>query len=303
MPGKVLILGATGRFGRHAAEAFWNAGWGVSVFERGKDDLMEAAAGVDVIVNGWNPLYPSWEKTVPALTAEVIQAASAHGATVIVPGNVYVYGKDAPERLESSTPHGANNSLGRIRIEMEAAYRASGVRTIILRGGDFIDTEASGNWFDEVIISKLDKGVVTLPGPANAMHAWAYLPDMAQAAVALAERRESLGTFTDVGFPGYALTLGQMAEQIARATGVEVRTRAFPWWQLIPAIPFWTMGRRLFEMRYLWSLPHRIESAEFDALLPDFRPTDPVVALARAVRHKVHPKDAMPRGAAHLAAE
>ena len=123
MSGKVLILGASGRFGRHAAEAFWNAGWRVSVFRRGEDDLTETASDVDVIVNGWNPPYPQWAKTVPSLTAEVIQAASASGATVIVPGNVYVYGKGSPSVLRPDTPHAAKNPLGRIRVEMEAAYR------------------------------------------------------------------------------------------------------------------------------------------------------------------------------------
>ncbi len=303
MSGKVLILGASGRFGRHAAEAFWNAGWRVSVFRRGEDDLTEAASDVDVIVNGWNPPYPQWAKTVPSLTAEVIQAASASGATVIVPGNVYVYGKGAPGVLGPDTPHSAKNPLGRIRVEMEAAYRASGVQTIILRGGDFIDTEASGNWFDEVIVSKLDKGILTLPGPSDAVHAWAYLPDMARAAVALVEKRETLDQFTDVGFPGYALTLGQVVEMIGRATGRNIRTRRFPWWLLMPALPFWAMGRGLFEMRYLWSMPHRIDDEAFDALLPEFRMTDPVTALARAVEHKIHPDDAVARGVAHVAAE
>ena len=303
MSGKVLILGASGRFGRHAAEAFWNAGWRVNLFNRETDDLVRAARGVDVIVNAWNPPYTEWARTVPAMTAEVIRAASLHDATVIVPGNVYVFGKSAPERLRPDTPHQATNPLGRIRTEMEAAYRASGVRTIILRGGDFIDTEASGNWFDEVIVSKLDKGIVTLPGPEDRPHAWAYLPDMARAAVALAERRETLEPFTDVGFPGYALTLGQLAERIGQAGGMDVRTRAFPWWQLVPALPFWAMGRRLFEMRYLWSMPHRIDSTAFDTLLPEFRATDPVPALARAIRHKVHPDNAVAGRLAHVAAE
>ena len=302
MSGLVLILGQSGRFGRHAAEAFWNAGWRVRVFDRTTDDLMEAAEGADVIVNAWNPPYPEWARTVPALTADVIAAARASGATVIVPGNVYVYGADAPERLTRNTPHRASNPLGCIRVALEEAYRTSGVQTILLRGGDFIDTEASGNWFDQVIVSKLDKGSVTLPGPSDRVHAWAYLPDMARAAVELAEMRERFDTFTEVGFPGYALTLGELAERIERATGTPVKTRRFPWWTLVPALPFWAMGRSLFEMRYLWSMPHRIDGADFERLLPDFRATDPVTALGRAVAHKVHPHDAMPRGAAHFAA-
>lgn len=302
MSGLVLILGQSGRFGRHAAEAFWNAGWRVRVFDRRTDDLMDAAKDADVIVNGWNPPYPEWARTVPRLTADVIAAAKASGATVIVPGNVYVYGKGAPENLTAATPHAATNPLGRIRIELEEAYRASGVKTILLRGGDFIDTEASGNWFDQVIVSKLDRGIVTLPGPADRLHAWAYLPDMARAAVELAEMRERLETYTEVGYPGYALSLGAVAERIERATGTTVRTRGFPWWSLVPALPFWAMGRALFEMRYLWSMPHRIDGTDFDRLLPDFRATDPVTALGRAVQHKVHPDNAVPGGTSHVIA-
>ena len=126
---------------------------------------------------------------------------------------------------------------------------------------------------------------------------------MARAAVALAERREALDTFVDVGFPGYALTLGQLADAIRRATGADIRARSFPWWQLVPALPFWAMARGLFEMRYLWSMPHRIDGNDFAALLPDFRSTDPVSAMARAVEHKVHPNDTMTRGVAHIPAE
>ncbi|SNT34623.1 hypothetical protein [Antarctobacter heliothermus] len=58
MVGTVLILGGNGRFGRNAAEAFWNAGWRIRLFDRAEDDLAQAAQGADVIVNGWNPAYP-----------------------------------------------------------------------------------------------------------------------------------------------------------------------------------------------------------------------------------------------------
>ena len=51
MTGTVLILGSNGRFGRHAAEAFWNNAWTIRTFDRALDDLGEAARGADVIVN------------------------------------------------------------------------------------------------------------------------------------------------------------------------------------------------------------------------------------------------------------
>ncbi|MBT8477000.1 MAG: epimerase, partial [Alphaproteobacteria bacterium] len=68
MSGTVLILGANGRFGSHAAEAFWNAGWRVRIVDRAVDDLMVSAQGVDLIVNAWNPPYPHWQAQVPGIT-------------------------------------------------------------------------------------------------------------------------------------------------------------------------------------------------------------------------------------------
>ena len=159
-----LILGPTGRFGRNMALAFENAGWAVRRFDRKTDEINAAAQGADVIVNGWHPSYERWAKEVPVLTKRVIDAAKRSGATVLIPGNVYVYGKDAPAVWSEDTPHNATNPLGRIRTEMEATFKASGVRTIILRGGDFLDTEPSGNWFDMIIVKNLSKGKFAFQG-------------------------------------------------------------------------------------------------------------------------------------------
>ena len=192
MTGTALILGGNGRFGRHMAEAFWNAGWRVRTFDRARDNLMEVASGADVIVNGWNPAYPDWSAQLPGLTDQVIRAAEAHGATILQPANIYVYGTGSPEVLRTETPHRAINSLGRLRIEMEAKLAASSAQVILLRAGDYIDTEASGNWFDSVITKSITKGRMVSPGDRDVPHAWAWLPDLARAAVKLCERREAL---------------------------------------------------------------------------------------------------------------
>lgn len=293
MTGNVLILGATGRFGRHAAEAFWNRGWRVTLFDRATDDLITAAQGQDVIVNGWNPPYHRWARDVPALTARVIEAANASGAAVIVPGNVYVYGAEAGPTLDATTPHRAQNPLGQIRVEMERAYRASGVRVILLRGGDFLDTETSGNWFDKVIVEKTDRGIVEYPGDPDMPHAWAYLPDFAQAAVLLAERRDMLNSFIDVPFPGYTLTGWQLCGLVAEATNRRQELRRMNWLPVQVARPFWPLARHLLEMRYLWSMSHALDGSRFQKLVPEFLETPVGEAVASAVRHKIRPDKPM----------
>ena len=102
----VLVLGASGLFGSRAAQAFGAAGWQVRRYQRGTD-MTAAAMGADVIVNGMNPpMYHNWAQLIPQITSQVLGAAKASGATVIVPGNVYPYGNQPGPwaRIRRSTP-------------------------------------------------------------------------------------------------------------------------------------------------------------------------------------------------------
>jgi hypothetical protein len=47
---------------------------------------------------------------MPGLTAQVIEAARANGAAVMIPGNVYVFGQDMPRSFHPNTPHAATNT-------------------------------------------------------------------------------------------------------------------------------------------------------------------------------------------------
>lgn len=279
----VLILGATGRFGRHAADAFTQAGWTTRLYDRHHDNLKQAAQGADVIVNAWNPAYPDWQKQLPDLHAKVIAAARQTGATVIVPGNVYVFGPQTPAPWSESTPHNAKNPLGRLRIDMETAYQRAGVQTILLRAGDFLDTQASGNWFDQIMIKSLSKGVFTYPGTPDIPHAWAYLPDLCRAAVQLAERRAALPKFSDIAFPGYTASGAEMAAALTRITGRNIRPKPMAWLPLYLARPFWPMAKPLLEMRYLWDTPHSLDGTLFNATLPGFQMAPLDTALASAI--------------------
>lgn len=298
-----LILGATGRMGRNAAEAFRAAGWTVRSFDRAAGDITRSSEGADVIVNAWNPPYTAWRDEVPALTRMVIDAARHSGARVIVPGNVYVFGPDAPAVLTSSTPHAALNPLGRVRIEMEEAYRQSGVKTLVLRAGDFLDTEPSGNWFDRIMIGGVKKGRFTYPGDPDIAHAWAFLPDLARAMVGLADHEERLPEFADIPFEGYTLTGTEIARRLGRITGRPLRVSRMSWLSLRLARPVWPMARSLVEMSYLWRMPHRLDGSEVRELLPDFVPTDIDAGLARAIAHKVHPDQPVRAGGLAIRAE
>ncbi|MCV2881710.1 epimerase [Actibacterium sp. XHP0104] len=284
-----LILGGNGRLGRHMTQAFQQAGWATRQFRRGTDNLWDTAWGAQVIVNCWNPPYPDWAAQLPPMIDQLIEVSSASGATLIQPGNVYVYGDGSPDILTEDTPHRARNPLGKVRIAIEDRLRKSGIRCILLRAGDFLDDQPSGNWFDKAMVTSLDKGRLTYPGNPGIPHAWAWLPDLARAAVTLAERRGDLAAFEEVVFPGYALTGQDLARILGQVTGREVTLRPLSWLPLQLSRPFWPLGRHLLEMRYLWDMPHRLDGAKFGRLVPGFDHTPPAQALRLAVQHKINP--------------
>lgn len=270
----VLVLGASGNFGGRAAEAFAAAGWTVRTYKRGSD-MTTAAKGAGLIVNGMNPPnYHHWDRLIPAITAQVITAAQSSGATVLLPGNVYVYGSQ-PGPWGPARPQRPCSRKGAIRVAMEAEYRAAsrkGLRVIILRGGDFVDPVSAGTIWRMVMLKGLARGRLTAMGDPSARRAYAWLPDMAHAAVELAGRSD-LPAFADVPFAGVSVSMDEIAARLAVLTGRPMKIGRFPWWALRLAAPFWELGRELGEMRYLYDLDHALDPGPMRALLPGFRAT------------------------------
>ncbi len=279
----VLILGANGMFGSHAATAFAQAGWQVRRYTRGTD-MTAAAMGADVIVNALNPPnYHAWATLIPEITAQVIAAGRASGATVLVPGNVYVYG-DQPSPWGPDTPHRPVARKGSIRARMEADYRAAtdrGLHVIILRGGDYIAPDSPGAILNRIVLGRLARGQVTAMGDPAAMRAYAYLPDMTRVAVMLAEMRADLPAFADIPFAGDAFSINELATTLGRLTGRMPKVGQFAWLPIRLLSPVWELARELLEMRYLYNTPHWMPDAPLRALLPNFCAT-PLDDILRA---------------------
>ncbi|MEO1040048.1 MAG: NAD(P)H-binding protein [Pseudomonadota bacterium] len=301
---RVLVLGAKGRFARAAISGFEAEGWSVRAAARSwtsppagaeqvsldafdAPSVARAAEGCSVIVNALNPPYPKWADALPRFTANTLAAARSSGATVMLPGNVYSYGSGMPEVLDETTPHAPTTRKGRLREAMEASYREAagdGVRTVILRAGDFIEGADTGNWFETHMGAKLDKGRFVYPGPLDRDHAWAYLPDLGRAMAALATRRSQFESFETIGFPGWTLTGDELVAQINTLLDRSLNVSGMPWTMIRLLGLVWAQGREVAEMAYLWSNPHQIDGAKFAALLPEFEATPVTEGLAAVLR-------------------
>jgi nucleoside-diphosphate-sugar epimerase len=306
MTSTVLILGAAGRIGQVMALAFANAGWQVRAQARKAlpgalqsharvqpvtcdatdvAALRAAAQGASVVVNALNPIYTDWDRLALPLADAALAVARASGALLMLPGNVYNFGREMPALLTPTTPEAGNTPRARIRIEMErrlAAAAGEGVDSVVIRAGDFFGGPGRGTWFDMALLTRLAKGRFVYPGPEGVAHAWAYLPDLAQAFVRVAERRAQLSGHHRLQFAGHTLTGQAMREALERVVGKPLRPAGLPWPLIHLGAPFVPMWRELLVMRYLWQRPHALHDAALRALIGSV-PQTPLPQALRSV--------------------
>ncbi|MFZ6741847.1 NAD-dependent epimerase/dehydratase family protein [Undibacterium sp. JH2W] len=283
----VLVLGAKGRLGQGAVEAFAAAGWRVIAQARTASHdrpgrnieflqcdvldttrILAAVPRVDVVIHAVNPDYTRWDTLLPPTTEAVIRIATASQALLMVPGNVYNFGADLPAVLAEDTPFVANTPKAAQRIAMEASLAAAtqqGLRCVILRAGDFIG--GTGTWLDLAITKSLAKGVVTHMGPDDVPHAWAYLPDLARIFVRVAEQRQDLPAFEVMHYPGITATGKDVHAALEQLSGRTLQARALPWLLMQGIAWFSPMLRAVIKMRYLWQRPHQLHGEKLEHLL------------------------------------
>lgn len=312
----VLVLGARGRLGGAVAQLFAQEGWRVLAQRRpgggegrpatagmewldvdvaDTPALVRAAAGAQVVVHAMNPAYTTaaWRAQAPALMQAAIDAATALGALLLFPGNVYNFGAGMPARLAPDMPQHPSTGKGRIRVALEQqlaqAAQTRGLNAVVIRAGDFFGS-GSGSWLDLVIAKNRLRGRVTWPGARDVPHAWAYLPDLAQAFVRVAETTpvRPEGAFECLHFAGHAATgedwlaaLTEVAwEQGWLPSSGALRVGGLPWRLLRLAAPFVPTVASLVEMRYLWQVPHTLDGTALARRIG----TEPHTPLLEAVR-------------------
>ena len=307
----VLILGVRGRLGHALGLAFAKQGWRVLGHTRGPlpPDLLaagvqpitvpleqpaalaRAALGAQVVVHAINPPYTRWATEArPGLQHGMAVAEHLH-ALLMFPGNVYAYGAQMPPLLRPDTPVQPSTRKGAIRAEMESllAQQAS-LRSVLICAGDFYGAP-EGTWLDLAIAKHWRQGKLVYPGPLDKAHAWAYLPDLAQAFVAAAQHalaRPHTG-LQRWHFAGHTLTGQGLLGALQRAAATLGVTPAQGWkvggmpWPLLRwgglLVPMW---REVAEMAYLWEVPHALDGqAMQEALsLPPATPVEEAMVAA-----------------------
>jgi nucleoside-diphosphate-sugar epimerase len=314
----VLVLGAGGRIGAACVRAFAQAGWRVLAQARrplpdlpadavalavdlaDTDALVRAAAGARAVVHAVNPPYTEWDASLLPLARLGMDAAERLGARFMLPGNVYNFGRGMPPLLAEDTPMRPDTTKGRQRVALEDEMAARpGLRSVVIRAGDFFGA-GEGSWLDLAIAKSIARGRLVYPGPLDRVHAWAYLPDLARAFVAVAERDGDLPRVERLHFEGHAPTGAELLASIERAAarlGLSPargwRHGGMPWPLLRIAGLVVPMLRELSRMAYLWSVPHRLDGTRLArrvGALPATPLDDAMVAALQALGHGAAPR-------------
>ena len=238
-------------------------------------DVRRAAEGAAVIVHAANPPgYRNWTGLALPMLDSTIAAAEATGARIVFPANIYNFGPDAFPLLSEASPQNPTTRKGKVRVEMErrlAAAAPRGVRTIIVRAGDYFGPRPGNSWLSDGMIRKGQplRAVMNPAGPGVG-HAWGYMPDVAETMVRSIERADELEPFAVFHFGGHWFDDNARARAGGAARGRDIpsgRVRRFPWWAMVAISPFVTFAREVLEMRYLWREPIRLDNRKLVAFL------------------------------------
>ncbi len=299
-----LVLGATGGVGGAMARALSARGWRVRALNRDpsriakpikgvewvKGDAMDAAdvaaaaKGADLIVHGVNPPgYRNWAALALPMLASTIAAARRPAPGSSSPARSIISGpRPFPwwPRTRRNGPRRARAGSGWRWRRLRAAAEG-GVPVLILRAGDYFGADSANSWFGGAVVTP-HRRLKRVVYPGSVGHAWAYLPDVAETAMRLIERRAELPAFAVFHFDGHWFEHGVgMAEAVREAAGdPRLPIRGLPWPLIRLLSPFVETFREMLEMTYLWRLPLRLDNRRLVAFLGE-EPHTPTVAAVR----------------------
>ncbi len=299
-----LILGANGGIGGETALALSRLGWRIRAFSRSakagdssgwewvrgdaldRSSVVSAAQGASALVHAVNPPgYRNWATLVLPMIENSIAAAQTSGARILLPGTIYNYGPDAFPVLREDSPQNATSHKGTIRIALERKLEDAarqGVRSLIVRFGDFFGPKPGNNWFSQGMVTpNRPLSRITYPGKKGAGHNWSYLPDAGEAFAQLMDREPGLDAFARFHFRGHWDADGTaMIEAIRKAAGKpSLPVRALPWFLFRLASPFQETMRELYATRPLWETPIDLDNSR----LVQFLGREPHTPLDSAV--------------------
>ena len=267
-------LAAQGRHVRVLTRS--GSGPGHPLIERTQGDardpkVLEAAfAGAQAVfhcIHGSAYTAAAWRAELPTAEQAVLTAAREAGAVVVFPESLYSYSE--PDRVMAETsPRLATGGKRGVRTALLQARGASATPTVSVVAGDFFGPRVRmAHGGERMVVPILAGRNVSVIGSKRQSHSFTYVPDLARAMIAAADRPSAWNAVWHAP-TGPALSQRELAHAFAAAAGQPApKVRALPGWALRAAAAFSPDARELAEMLYQFERPFIMDSAASEAAL------------------------------------
>lgn len=231
----------------------------------------EAARGAEAVYHCINtPYYAKvWEETLPRIQENLLSAASAAGARLVVLDNLYAYGRTGGRPMDESTPQRPASRKGEVRARLHDALVAAAARgdarVAIGRASDFFGPNAGagshlGDRFWKGVLAGRAGDLIVDP---DVPHTYHYTRDVAAGLVALGLDPGADGLFMLPCEP--AVTTRELIGRFGAALGRPIAIRRLPPLLLSALAVAVPLVRELKEMQYQWDEPFVVSDAKFRA--------------------------------------
>lgn len=208
-----------------------------------------------------------WTRELPAAEQNVLAAAGAAGAVVVFPESLYSY--SAPEKVMTEDgPRQAQGGKRGVRTALLAARAESPTATVSVVASDFFGPRVRNSHAGERMVRPVAAGKpMQVIGRADQPHSFTYVPDLAAAMIAAADRPQVWNRVWHAP-TGPALTQREIAGAFAQAAGARApRVTGVPGWAVKAIGVFSPDMRDLTETMYQFEHPFVMDSTASQAAL------------------------------------
>ncbi len=297
-----VVLGASGGIGRALVLELARAGRPTRAVARRAPDLRaaeclaadlstregarRACAGAAVVFHAAQPPYHRWPEEFPALTRNIIDAASEAGAKLVMADNLYAYGP-TPGPLVEHLPRTATGRKGAVRVQMERQLldaHASGLLPVTIgRLADYYGPHGPNSTVTALVLDPALRGKpMRWPGSTTTPRTLHFLPDAARGLIMLADHDDADGKVWHL--PAAPATTGQeFMALVNQCLPSPVKARSIGTLSMRIGGLFSTEARESVECMYQWTAPFVVDSSAFDAAFGRLAVTPHAVAVAATI--------------------
>jgi nucleoside-diphosphate-sugar epimerase len=223
--------------------------------------LTAISKGAEVIFMCAMAAYDRWPTDFFPIMDGTVKAAEVVGAKIVILGNVYGYGSNAPTPLTPDLAPDPTSRKGAVRNIMWQRALRSSAPSLEIRASDYLGQGAI-TYFSLLALPSLVKNEpVSFPGDLDAVHAWSFTKDVAKTLVAAVRYRGDWDRAFHV--PSQNASIRELVGRFARAIGVDT-----PEIRQLSSAELEAIGfHEAVEMSYLFEKPLLVNAKETEQLL------------------------------------